>query len=92
MDDLKSWFEIAKYVGAGGAFVLGVISWKLWAAYQEELKYSKTRDRETLTVLNSLTTTMSQTDKSQIDRDTTLQRAIDSLSELIREHLRKGDK
>lgn len=51
VDSISQWWEIAKYVGAGGAFVLGIVCWKLWSAYREEVTYSKQRDRETLTVL-----------------------------------------
>lgn len=54
MEGLVQWAEIAKLIGAGGAFVLGVGCWKLWIAYQVELTYSKTRDRETLTVLAAI--------------------------------------
>ena len=51
MGNVSAWWDVAKYVGAGGAFVLGIVCWKIWQAYQEEVKYSKQRDRETLTVL-----------------------------------------
>jgi hypothetical protein len=88
MKDLESWWEIAKFVGAGGAFVLGAVAYKLWNAYQSELTYSKARDREMLTVLNTLTTTLDKSDQAQASRDSGLQRAIENLSELIREHLR----
>ncbi len=78
MDDLKSWFEIAKYIGAGGAFVLGIVAFLLWKAYQKELDYSKTRDRETLNVLAVL-----------VSGDSNLMKTVEEVRDLIRRHLEK---
>ncbi len=84
MTDLQSWFEVAKYIGAGGAFVLGLVAWKIWNAYQSELAYSKTRDRETLVVLNALGTN----DRDHATRDASILEAINELKELIQRHLK----
>ena len=84
--DVKTWFEIARYVGAGGAFVLAIMSWKLWTAYQAELSYSKSRDRETLTVLNTLMATLKDERLSDLRREDKLMMAIQELKEIILSH------
>ena len=72
-------------IGAGGAFVFGFVAWKVWGAYQEELAYSKTRDRETLIVLNNLGTN----DRDHATRDASILEAINELKEMIQRHMKE---
>lgn len=86
MSDLQSWFEIAKYIGAGGAFVLGVVCWKLWGAYREEVTYSKTRDRETLTVLAAMASQSKDISNMKERREDRILQAIHDLKQTILSH------
>jgi len=84
MNDLQSWWDIAKLAGAGGFFVSGPVAWVIWKAYQKELDYGKTRDKETLDVLHALGTN----DRDHAKRDDTILEAIKQLEELVRKHLK----
>ena len=64
MPELETWWSIAQKIGSGAAFVLGVGCWKIWAAYREELTYSKTRDRETLAVLSAIVESSKATERA----------------------------
>ena len=95
-NELSSWWEIAKYAGAGATFVLGVVLWKLWPSYQDEVKYSKQRDRETLDVLVALTKVVNDAERrsSEVHNQNTegikaVLVAINRLSETIQNHLLK---
>lgn len=83
MPTFAEWFEIAKYIGAGATFVLGPVAVALWRAYQGEVTYSKTRDRETLTLLQTLSTRIDDDSKSNAQILT----AITDLRDLVVEHL-----
>lgn len=86
MTDLQQWFEIAKYIGAGGAFVLGIGCWQLWMAYRAEIAYSKTRDKETLTVLSAMVNTDKEMLFEGTRREDRILNAIDSLKNIILQH------
>ena len=96
MSDVTAWMEFSKYLGAGAAGILGIVAYKIWAAYQVEISYSKTRDRETLTILNSLTNVIDAKQK-QDEREESLvikglddlKREMQSLKELIARHWEK---
>ena len=60
MPDMTIWMTVATFVGPGGALICGFVSWKLWNAYQAEIEYSKLRDKETMTVLGTLTTLLKE--------------------------------
>lgn len=99
MADAQSWFEMSKYLGAGAAFVLGIVLFKVWSAYQVEVGYSKTRDRETLTILNSLTKVIEQRQVTDDKQESLIVRSIDelkreliSLRELIIKHDRSNSR
>ena len=64
MPEIETWWSIAQKIGSGAAFVLGVGCWKIWAAYREELTYSKTRDRETLAVLSAIVESSKATERA----------------------------
>ena len=76
---LLEWFEIAKYIGAGATFVLGIAVWKLWKAYQAEVSYSKSRDKETLHVLSALTSMLKDAQAQDTLKDERLMSTIKSL-------------
>lgn len=90
MNDVQTWFEIAKYIGAGGAFVLGVGCWKIWVAYRDEVTYSRTRDRETLTVLAAIAEVNKSNDMTLTMREDRLLAAINELKSLILDRNRRG--
>ena len=85
----NEWVQGAQIVGAGGALILGIVAWKLWAAYREEVTYSKASDKETLSILNSLTGTMKDEQVSELRREDKLMNAIQELKTLITNHISK---
>lgn len=86
---LNEWFEIAKYIGAGATFVLGIVCWNLWLAYKEELKYSKSRDRETLTVLSAIVDADKTNLNAHNQSELKILHAIQELKAIIIEHKTK---
>ena len=92
MNEVQSWFEIAKYVGAGGAFVLGIGVWKVWTAFQIELSYSKARDRETLNVLAALTAVIKDESITDARHEDKILSAINELKAIVVAHFGKFDK
>lgn len=90
------WWDIARYVGAGGAFVLGITSHLLWKAFREEVAYTKARDKETLNVLMTLTNVIKEGDSSGSRRSDSmtaglqeLRHAIEKLDGTIQTHILK---
>lgn len=74
-------------------FVLGIGGLFLWRAYQEELKYSKGRDAQTLTVLAELTRVMKDLEnreaemlKQQAKSSENLMVAVTQLTDMVRKH------
>jgi hypothetical protein len=53
--DIQQWLTLATQLGNGVTFVLGIVVYKLWQTLQDEQRYCRERDKETLTVLNHLT-------------------------------------
>lgn len=87
MDEFKAWLELAN--GIGSPAVLGVVCWKLWGALTKEQEYSKTRDKETLTVLNSLVNAMHNEEDRKLHRDDKVMMAIQHCEETIIGHINK---
>ena len=85
----SNWWEVAKYIGAGATFVLGIVVWKLWPAYQSELQYSKQRDRETLDILSALTKVVQGNDLRATEAQREVLAAIERLSDTIHTHFNK---
>lgn len=85
--DAKEWFEVAKYIGAGATFVLGPACWILWKALREEMSYSRTRDRETLTVLASISDLI----RTGQDGQARLSAAVHELTEMVQNRLVEKD-
>ena len=83
----QAWWEIAKYIGAGATFVMGIVIWRLWPAYQAEIKYSKQRDRETLEIIGALTRVVSETEARASTSHQEVLIAIQRLSDTIHQHL-----
>lgn len=96
MPNAEAMYEIAKSFGAGAAFLLTVACYVIWNAYREELKYSRERERETLTVLSTLTNSLKDISKDGTLRDDKILEAtknilhlIESLQSTILRHLEK---
>lgn len=56
MDDLKTWWEIAQFAGAGATVVLGPVAYLLWKRVNKDTDYIRESDKENLKVLNELAT------------------------------------
>jgi hypothetical protein len=92
-ESISGWFDIAQKIGSGAAFVMGLGIVFLWRAYAAELKYSKSRDQQTLTVLLNLTKIVENLESRDkefavLHKESTnaLLSAINGLKDLITDH------
>lgn len=90
MDELSGWWEIAKYVGAGGCFVLGIVCWKLWGKIEEdEEKKSKLQDErrqdaiEAVQIISEFRNTLEAMDRSGGERHNQLITKLDQKNEIL---------
>jgi hypothetical protein len=90
VDELKSWWEIVQIGGAGAALVLGPMYFFLWKAREDDLKYIREGEKNTLRVLSELTTVMQTGDKDGERRHVELERAIKHSEESIKNHIDKA--
>ena len=95
----SEWLDVAQKVGSGTAAALGIGFIYLWKAYQIEIKYSKDRDNQTLTVLNKLTAVVerveirdSESHMLQKEHTATILEAITDLRSLILQHYLRSQK
>lgn len=86
MEELHSWWDIAQAVGAGATFVLGPLAYFLWRAREEDLKYIREADKNTLRILSELTIVMQTDGKDGERRQVELLKAIQHSVESIKAH------
>lgn len=84
---------MAKWLGAGATFVLGIVVWVLWPAYREEVQYQRQRDKEISAVLENLTKILAEDTRNDsiLNKDITtslneLKVSMKDLADLIRNH------
>lgn len=101
MIELKEWFELAKALGPGASFILGVVVWAQWRKAisddkkaAEEEKYQRERDDKMREVLVGLTGMLrdlakdGNTEKERMFENLNkIEGAIDTLQRCITEHL-----
>ena len=90
---VNEWIDIAQKIGSGTAAVLGIGFIYLWKAYQIEIRYSKERDTQTLTVLNKLTSVVERSEMrdneahiTQKEQTVTILAAVAELRQLVLNH------
>ena len=66
MTEFSQWLSIAEKLGLGATFILGIACWKLWNVFNGEREYSRTRDKETLTVVSQLTKVLDNQQTSEV--------------------------
>ena len=84
MESLQTWWDIAQLAGAGAAVVLGPVSLLLWRQHLSDTEYIREADRNTLTVLGTLTNHLENGEKNH---DAVLKES-DRAVERILTHLR----
>lgn len=80
---LRTWWDIAQLAGAGAAVVLGPVAWLLWKQHQEDTRYIRDSDKNTLTILAELAKTLESVGNEQ----GALNGAIDKARDDIIKHI-----
>ncbi len=64
MESLQTWWGIAQLAGAGAAVVLGPVAVLLWRQHLSDTDYIREADKNTLTVLGTLTNHLQNGEKN----------------------------
>lgn len=95
--DLTTILELATRAGAGLlTVILCFVSWTLWGKLEEEQKYSRQRDEDTLKILTSisllLNNTTSRLESSHANILAEIKRLHDTIMDHVLEQLEQGGK
>lgn len=86
-NQLGSWWAIAREIGAGASFILGIVAYCLWFRLSSEQDYSRKRDKETLDVLNSISQLVSQGEREAETHADKVLAAVASCQTTILSHI-----
>lgn len=87
MEEVTTWWEIAKSAGPVSSFVMGVACVALWIRHCRDVDYARENDRKTLEVLHKLSSALESGNASATAASAEIRAEVGRAAALIKEHI-----